>query len=40
MTRFARAALIQAQTVAVVALCLGATLVLPVSLAAIGFQTT
>lgn len=39
MTRFTRAAWIQAQTIVVIVLCLGATLVLPLSLAAIGFQT-
>lgn len=39
MTRIARTAWNQAQTTAVVALCMGATLALPLALAAIGFHT-
>lgn len=39
MTRFGRACWLQAQTIAVIALCVAATLALPLSLAAIGFQT-
>jgi len=39
MARIARTALHQAQAAAVVALCLVASLALPLTLAAIGFQT-
>jgi hypothetical protein len=39
MTRLAHTLMIKAQTLAVIALCLGAVLALPISLAAIGFQT-
>jgi len=39
MARIARKALNQAQTTAVVFLCVGASMVLPLTLAAIGFHT-
>jgi|GEM_PF-3372610 len=39
MARIARTALNQVQAAAVVALCLAATLALPLTLAAIGFQS-
>ena len=39
MARIVRTALKQAQTTAIVALCVGASMVLPVTLAAIGFHT-
>ena len=39
MARIVRTAWKQVQTTAVVALCVGASMVLPVTLAAIGFQT-
>jgi hypothetical protein len=39
MARIARNAWKQAQTTAIVALCVGASMVLPVTLAAIGFHT-
>lgn len=39
MARIAHTAWKQAQTTAIVALCIGASMVLPVTLAAIGFHT-
>jgi hypothetical protein len=39
MARIVRTALKQAQTTAIVALCVGASMVLPVTLAAVGFHT-
>lgn len=39
MARFVRTALNQAQVAVIIALCLGASLALPLALAAIGFQT-
>jgi hypothetical protein len=39
ITAIARSAWTQAQTTAVFALCIGAGMVLPVSLAALGFQS-
>lgn len=39
MARIAHTAWKQAQTTAIVALCVGASMVLPVTLAAIGFHT-
>ncbi|MFO1016048.1 MAG: hypothetical protein U1E03_00490 [Hyphomonadaceae bacterium] len=39
MARIARKALNQAQTTAVVFLCVGASMALPLTLAAIGFHT-
>lgn len=39
MARIVRTAWKQAQTTAIVALCVGASMVLPVTLAAIGFHT-
>jgi hypothetical protein len=38
MTRFARSALNQAQNAVVMVLCVGASMVLPLTLALIGFQ--
>lgn len=39
MARLARIVLNQAQVAAIVAMCLGASLALPLTLAAIGFQS-
>lgn len=39
MARIARSALNRAQTMAVFTLCTGAAMVLPLTLAALGFQT-